>query len=57
MEEVISIVLEFQVTGDNPAARYEIAERVRELLTEDIEDRLIRADGVEITDFEVLPDE
>lgn len=53
----MDLKIEFDIIGDNPGAIYELAERVREVLAEAIETRWVRADGIEIEDFDVITDE
>ena len=53
----MDLKIEFDIEGDNPGAIYELAERVREVLAEVIETRWVRADGIEIHDFDIITDE
>ena len=54
----VDIKVGFQLSSaENYGARYELAERLREVLTEAIEDRQIEATGVEILDFDVVVDD
>jgi hypothetical protein len=55
--EIVDLKIEFDIIGDNPGAIYELAERVREVLAEAIETRWVRADGIEIEDFDIITDE
>lgn len=55
--QIVDMKIEFDIEGDNPGAIYEIAERVREVLAEAIESRWVRADGIEIIDFDIITDD
>lgn len=54
----IDITVGIQLSSaENYGARFELAERLREVLAEAIEDRQLHAEGVEIVDFDVTVDD